>query len=42
MIVVYNFAGIADIDGASQKPLDSVKFNILEILLFWKKVKAKD
>ena len=27
--VVYNFAGIADIDGASQKPLDSVKFNIL-------------
>ncbi|HHT9105569.1 MAG TPA: NAD-dependent epimerase/dehydratase family protein [Candidatus Wujingus californicus] len=27
--VVYNFAGIADIDGASRKPLDSVKFNIL-------------
>lgn len=27
--IVYNFAGIADIDGASQKPLDSVKFNIL-------------
>jgi len=27
--VVYNFAGIADIDAASQRPLDSVKFNIL-------------
>ncbi len=27
--VVYNFAGIADIDEASQKPLESVKFNIL-------------
>jgi UDP-glucose 4-epimerase len=27
--VVYNFAGIADIDEASQKPIDSVKFNIL-------------
>lgn len=27
--VVYNFAGIADISEASQKPLDSVKFNIL-------------
>jgi UDP-glucose 4-epimerase len=27
--VVYNFAGIADIDEASQKPLDSVKSNIL-------------
>ncbi len=27
--IVYNFAGISDIDEASQKPLDSVKFNIL-------------
>lgn len=27
--VVYNFAGIADIDEASRKPLDSVKSNIL-------------
>lgn len=27
--VVYNFAGIADIEKASQKPLDSVKFNIV-------------
>ncbi len=27
--IVYNFAGIADIDVASQKPLDSVKLNIL-------------
>lgn len=27
--VVYNFAGIADIDEASQRPLDSVRFNIL-------------
>lgn len=27
--VVYNFAGIADIDEASKKPLDSIKFNIL-------------
>lgn len=27
--VVYNFAGIANIDEASQKPLDSVKSNIL-------------
>lgn len=27
--IVYNFAGIADIDEASQKPLDSVKLNIL-------------
>lgn len=27
--VVYNFAGITDIDEASQKPLDSVKSNIL-------------
>jgi UDP-glucose 4-epimerase len=27
--VVYNFAGIADINDASQKPLDSVKYNIL-------------
>jgi len=27
--VVYNFAGIADIEDASQRPLDSVKFNIL-------------
>lgn len=26
--VVYNFAGIADIDKASQKPLDSIKLNI--------------
>lgn len=26
---VYNFAGIADIDEASQKPLESVKYNIL-------------
>ena len=26
---VYNFAGIADIDEASQRPLDSVKYNIL-------------
>lgn len=27
--IVYNFAGIADIEEASQRPLDSVKFNIL-------------
>lgn len=27
--IVYNFAGIADIDEASQKPLDSVKYNIV-------------
>ena len=27
--VVYNFAGISDIDEASKKPLDSVKLNIL-------------
>jgi UDP-glucose 4-epimerase len=27
--VVYNFAGIADIEEASQRPLDSVKYNIL-------------
>lgn len=27
--IVYNFAGIADIDEASKKPLESVKFNIL-------------
>jgi len=27
--VVYNFAGIADIDEASQRPLDSVKTNII-------------
>lgn len=27
--VVYNFAGIADIDEAGRKPLESVKFNIL-------------
>lgn len=27
--VVYNFAGIADIDEASEKPLDSVKYNIV-------------
>jgi UDP-glucose 4-epimerase len=27
--VVYNFAGIADIEEASERPLDSVKFNIL-------------
>jgi len=27
--VAYNFAGIADIEEASRKPLDSVKFNIL-------------
>src|SRR3990172_5351668 len=27
--VVYNFAGIADIDEASKRPLDSVKFNVL-------------
>ena len=27
--IVYNFAGIADIHDASQRPLDSVKFNIL-------------
>ena len=27
--VVYNFAGIADIDEASQKPLETVKYNIL-------------
>lgn len=27
--IVYNFAGIADIDEASQSPLDSVKYNIL-------------
>lgn len=27
--VVYNFAGIADLDEAIQKPLDSVKFNVL-------------
>lgn len=27
--VVYNFAGIADIDDAARRPLDSVKFNIL-------------
>lgn len=27
--IVYNFAGIADIDEASRRPLDSVKFNIL-------------
>ena len=27
--VVYNFAGIADIDDAAQRPLDSVRFNIL-------------
>ncbi len=27
--IVYNFAGIADIDEASQKPLESVKSNIL-------------
>lgn len=27
--IVYNFAGIADIDEASRKPLDSVKSNIL-------------
>ena len=27
--VVYNFAGIADIDDAVRRPLDSVKFNIL-------------
>lgn len=26
---IYNFAGIADIDEASQKPLDSVKYNII-------------
>lgn len=27
--IVYNFAGIANIDDASKRPLDSVKFNIL-------------
>jgi len=27
--IVYNFAGIADIDEASNKPLDSVRYNIL-------------
>jgi UDP-glucose 4-epimerase len=27
--VVYNFAGVADINDASQRPLDSVKYNIL-------------
>jgi len=27
--IVYNFAGIADIDEASQRPLDSVEYNIL-------------
>src|SRR3972149_5550506 len=27
--IVYNFAGIADIDDASQRPLDSVEYNIL-------------
>lgn len=27
--IVYNFAGIADIDEASSKPLESVKYNIL-------------
>jgi UDP-glucose 4-epimerase len=27
--IVYNFAGIADIDEASQKPLDTVRLNIL-------------
>ena len=27
--IVYNFAGIADIEEASQRPLDSIRFNIL-------------
>jgi len=27
--IVYNFAGVADINDASQRPLDSVKYNIL-------------
>ncbi|MBT6229453.1 MAG: NAD(P)-dependent oxidoreductase [Candidatus Scalindua sp.] len=27
--IVYNFAGIADLDESSQRPLDSVKFNVL-------------
>lgn len=27
--VVYNFAGVADIDEASKKPVDSVRFNVL-------------
>ena len=27
--IVYNFAGVANIDDASKRPLDSVKFNIL-------------
>lgn len=29
MDILYNFAGIADIDEASKKPLDTVKYNIL-------------
>ncbi len=29
MDVVYNFAGVSDIDEASKKPLESVKYNIL-------------
>jgi len=29
MDVVYNFAGIADIDDASKKPIETVKYNIL-------------
>lgn len=42
--VVYNFAGIADINDASQRPLDSVKYNILGnsiILEACHKVKVK-
>lgn len=42
--VVYNFAGIADIDEASQRPLDSVKTNIIGnsiILEASRKAKAK-
>lgn len=27
--VIYNFAGIADIDEASQRPIDTVRFNVL-------------
>lgn len=40
--VVYNFAGVADVEDASQRPLDTIRYNILGNAMLLEALKGRD
>jgi UDP-glucose 4-epimerase len=40
--VVYNFAGVADVEDASQRPLDTIRYNILGNAILLEALKGRD